>query len=415
MKDTSNMILSEEDLHKLLIEEEETLDEISHYIEQPNYMEVLGVNTKELQHSNFLAWMLDSNGSHGMGDSFLKRFINTLRIEPELKILIALSDNKETKILREYQNIDLLIVNNELRYVICIENKINSERSGDDQLIRYHKIVEDIWGKKDYKRYYVYLTPRQRILTPEEEGIGYENITYSSISKSLKDSLRLNKPKENVEFLINDYIKNLNKNIIKMDNVNILAQKIYMKYKKELDFIMNNKPTLLDKGLYREINEYFKKNKNFENLTPDDKRYIRILPKDIVPLFEIDSESWEGTESVFAIELMFEDECIWVKYCLGARNSEDEEINDLRNSFFSPLRELKSLGSGKSKNVRVKTNYVAIATYPLLSLDDVSDLEELFSEFLKAFKIFDNDYIQPFRKEVMNSESLKELACVVNA
>jgi hypothetical protein len=39
-----------------------------------NILEVLGVVRHELRHSDFLAFLLDPSGKHGMGDFFLKRF-----------------------------------------------------------------------------------------------------------------------------------------------------------------------------------------------------------------------------------------------------------------------------------------------------------------------------------------------------
>jgi len=173
-------------LEKLVIEESLQLEKIEAFLEQPNYFEILGVSSKELQHSNFLAWIFDPKGSHNAEDFCLKSFINKLPLEPELKIKLNLANLENTQILREYQCIDLLIVNEDAGFTICIENKIYAPKSGENQLLKYYEIVENTWSKEEHQNIYVYLTPTPRSLTEEEADINYVNITYGEFYRFWK-------------------------------------------------------------------------------------------------------------------------------------------------------------------------------------------------------------------------------------
>ena len=63
-------LISEETLHKL--EADTSFQQLSQKMQTLNIFEVLGITNAEIRHSNFLAWLLDPNGNHGMGDKFFK-------------------------------------------------------------------------------------------------------------------------------------------------------------------------------------------------------------------------------------------------------------------------------------------------------------------------------------------------------
>lgn len=53
------------------------LEEIEGQLEKFNIFEAIGVVRQELRHSNFLAFLLDPNQNSGLGQAFLKRFVQT--------------------------------------------------------------------------------------------------------------------------------------------------------------------------------------------------------------------------------------------------------------------------------------------------------------------------------------------------
>ena len=50
----------------------ECLDELIPWTGKVNLFDVLKVSKKEIYHSNMLAWLLDPNENHGLGEAFLK-------------------------------------------------------------------------------------------------------------------------------------------------------------------------------------------------------------------------------------------------------------------------------------------------------------------------------------------------------
>jgi len=72
-------------------------------------------------------------------------------------------DFSNFSVLREWNNIDILLLSQEDRFVICIENKINiGEHS--NQLVRYREKVQEIFPKEEgYDAIFIYLTPDEAL------------------------------------------------------------------------------------------------------------------------------------------------------------------------------------------------------------------------------------------------------------
>jgi len=397
-----------EKLQDLVINESQRLEKLKLFLSQPNYLEILGISHRELQHSNFLAWMMNSRSSHDIGNYFLKSFINLLPFSPEDKIRINLSNLEGTKILREYNDIDLLIVNDSLKFSICIENKIKAGKSGDNQLLKYYEIVENIWSDKEHRNYYVYLTPFPRTLTEKELEIEYINLTYQSILEILEDTVKSKQPSEETAPLIDNYINNLKKNIMGISKEAKLAQEIYRKHKSAIDFIVNNKPSLYSKELFRQINEFFIQHEQYENLTPKDKNIIRILPVNTVPYFNYKTNSWGETKSSFALEIFCEQEKIWMKFCFGAINikSENERLRlqSIKDEMFSLMKEFSSISSKIVRRSKSSSGYPSVANFDIIRLNDkvLLETDDVFSAFKIKFQKFEENTLNKWTEEVVN-------------
>lgn len=112
-------LISEETLHKL--EADTSFQQLSQKMQTLNIFEVLGITNAEIRHSNFLAWLLDPNGNHGMGDKFLREFVSKLgqrEVVPE-NVTVCI-------VRREWQHIDLLVLCQKEKYLLCVENKVFS-------------------------------------------------------------------------------------------------------------------------------------------------------------------------------------------------------------------------------------------------------------------------------------------------
>ena len=106
-----------------------------HPIYQPNQLEkllnkfnvfdVLKSAKTEIRHSNVLAWLLDPNESHNIGDKALKLFLESIPSDVDLTSLINGSSKISVEVLREWEDIDIsiLIKSGSKRFLIIIENK----------------------------------------------------------------------------------------------------------------------------------------------------------------------------------------------------------------------------------------------------------------------------------------------------
>ena len=116
-------------------------------LKTPNIFQILNISRTEIRHSNFLGWLLDPNGNHGLGKLFLLKFIREVATSEiateidELEISDLNFDNVEIR--REWKDIDLLILFDTT--VVCVENKIDS-KDHSNQLLKYKEIVKDNFG-----------------------------------------------------------------------------------------------------------------------------------------------------------------------------------------------------------------------------------------------------------------------------
>ena len=113
-----------------------------------NIFDALRIVDREVKHSDFLAWLLDPNESHGQGGLFLRAILmdlfKTARETgfpcPVSPIELDCEDLRGVEIRREWRNIDLLISCNQPPFVVAIENKIYSGEHSN-QLVRYREII----------------------------------------------------------------------------------------------------------------------------------------------------------------------------------------------------------------------------------------------------------------------------------
>jgi hypothetical protein len=111
-----------------------------------NIFEAAGIQRQELRHSNFLAFLLSPQQTHGLGDAFLKRLVqkalnnSSIELPPISALTVALADFSDALVSREWRNIDLLIESKNNTFVFVIENKIDSSES-EHQLSKYEATV----------------------------------------------------------------------------------------------------------------------------------------------------------------------------------------------------------------------------------------------------------------------------------
>lgn len=390
------MSVTSKTLENFILENQVGLETIKQSFNEFNIFNVLGIQYREIRHSNFLGWLFDPNESHQLDDIFLKDLFKLMDkvgvFQDNELVSYLLKDLSKTQVYREsVHNIDILIVNESLGFVICIENKIYADFS-DHQLEKYYNYVEENYQLCN--RYYLTLTPfRNENHKNYTAGENYTNISYGDIVESLENQQsNINKAIPPVRESINQYTTMCARSITKSGNEVKLAQEIYKKYKNEIEFIINNKPDFLTKKNYltrkfkaQEV-EYF----NFVD-NKDYKNIIRFLPKNeqLVNLFtDKRFNSWEG-DKIFCLELHLNPNNAWVKWCFGniATNDPNQELHAKRSKMINTMKGFNCFKSSDinfdSHSANVNDDYPGIGGVALLSEAEFLNSEIGFFTFFK--------------------------------
>lgn len=229
-------LISEETLHKL--EADTSFQQLSQKMQTLNIFEVLGITNAEIRHSNFLAWLLDPNGNHGMGDKFLREFVSKLgqrEVVPE-NVTVCI-------VRREWQHIDLLVLCQKEKYLLCVENKVFSGEH-DDQLRRYRDmLLEEYPG---YTMSFAFLSPDGIAPLSADDQQYWQPVSYADILDAIESAKGGSALLPEVNMLLDHYTAAVRRHIVGDDNIKKLCQDFYDRHKEVLDTIYENCKTSLN-------------------------------------------------------------------------------------------------------------------------------------------------------------------------
>jgi len=289
-------------------------DRLELELKTPNIFEILGVSRTEIRHSNFLSWLLDPNGTHGLGKLFLIKFLRDLTAceNANLDVFeIEKLNFDNVKLKREWRNpnvklkskkersIDLLIIFHEERdkgkLVICIENKIGTQDSMQ-QLEDYKEMVDKTFTDKDNK-VYVYLTLRGEEPNDKTQINDWVSYSYEEIIDQIDSVLEIYGKSLNsgIYQYIFDYLITLKREIAKDTDANELAEKVYKNHKELFDLISeNNSKKRINKN-DKAKNLLTKIYLNYENLFDFVFKNKLDIRKELMPFFEkkIEDLGWK--------------------------------------------------------------------------------------------------------------------------
>ena len=225
-----------EALHCLVLSND--LPELESHLANFNVFEAMGAVRMELRHSDFLGFLMDPQQSHGLGAQFVQRFlIGALRKakEDSHAVRLHLSDLDDLRVLREWENIDILLVSDANELVVVIENKIDAAE-GDKQLERYTKTAERIFP--DHERLHVFLTPTGRRSASNESP--FIPVGYNVIMEALAAVKKFNEGhlSPEVNSILGHYEKVVRRHVLEKDEVRDLAQLIYRRHRLAIDTIL---------------------------------------------------------------------------------------------------------------------------------------------------------------------------------
>jgi hypothetical protein len=178
-------------------------------LKSSNVFELLGIYGKELPLSNYMAHLFDSQRDHGCGTIFFEVLIRLIESKlPKQNGFLKRIQNDSYQVRREKNNIDILVNDEDNKWAIIIENKVNHVLNNDFD--RYSKSTNTknylivVIGLKYYEKPTNVDTDRFCCITYRE--------LMNAISKVHEDSL-LNFSNETETYLFNQwvaYMKKLN-------------------------------------------------------------------------------------------------------------------------------------------------------------------------------------------------------------
>ncbi len=224
------------------------LETLEGFLEQFNIFEAVGVVRQELRHSDFLAFLLDPRQNHRLGDAFARRLLQKILIAakdlapPLSPVHLDSWDLGRLTVRREWQNIDILLVDRPNRLVVVIENKVDStEHSG--QLGRYLRLVDSEYPAPTWRRLAVYLTPDGE--DPSEGD--YLTADYGLVADAVDAVGESRRPALDpaAHELMVHYARTLRRHIVADSEIADLCRRIYRRHQRALDLIFEHRPDRL--------------------------------------------------------------------------------------------------------------------------------------------------------------------------
>ena len=282
-----------------------------------NIMNILKVETSETVFSSFLAWLLNPLENHGLGSYFLKYFLmRCAKISKDFTVLDIDELNLSNAIVRTEENFlgkraDITIRIDDvnlMKFCCIIENKVKSTE-GEEQTKNYVEYSQIKYPKHNFM--YVYLTP----FGEDADSKEFISLDYESVKILLAQAIKANKDNLNEEILnlIQDFLNNLEENILNKGNIADLCKTIYERHREAIEKIIANKPQHIEiiedelKKLLKEFPDEWQTHPTktdcyvFKKQWLEDFREFTVGNR--VPFFFYNVHSWNSESLYIAVQL----------------------------------------------------------------------------------------------------------------
>jgi hypothetical protein len=254
-----------------------------------NIFRILGAERAEVRHSNTLAWLFQPDETHGFGDAFLKRWLMRVMRDAEANppvpigwvspVAVDVLDIEYVEVNREQDSIDLLVTIHRRReppWVVCIENKVESGQH-TRQLDRYFERVESRFAEAERRIYVLLSKYGEAPDNPEFIESSYKDIV-EALDRCLVDHRDSIGPEPNL--LLKHYRQLLVDDFMEENDATELARQIYLRHKRALDYIFENKVDSMYEASRALFNLLEERASDLEIVTDVlGKGWIRFLPR----------------------------------------------------------------------------------------------------------------------------------------
>ncbi|MBP5093206.1 MAG: PD-(D/E)XK nuclease family protein [Abditibacteriota bacterium] len=230
---------SDADALKEFLLDIDCLNPLSEWTSKFNMFDILKISRTEIRHSNMLAWLLNPNENHGLGDSVIRgfiRYVTTFYSDDSEIFDTLLMDCHDFTLHREWRNIDILAVSQSEKFVLCIENKIYSGEHSN-QLNRYRELVETTYP--NCRKMYVFLSPEG---TESSDSDNWCSMSYGDVLDIVENARGKTKLLPEAALMIDNYIDTLRRDIVGDEKLARICEEIYAKHQRALDLIYEHIP-----------------------------------------------------------------------------------------------------------------------------------------------------------------------------
>ena len=378
-------------------EAQEKFNAIKNSVMDFNIFEITGLGNQEIKHSNTLAWLFGDN-EHGLKYQILERFLkftlengnNTSESYENLEKYLKIQE-KNIRVFRESDNIDLLLIDENNKLVITIENKVEADE-GEEQLLKYRKFIDDEY--KDFERIYIFLTKDGHSPKDKSEQSQWLTATYKMIGESIKYALKDNNLPQKANIILSSYVDLLKrKNIMSNEKLQNLCEQIWDKYEKELQILINYKKTKIDK-LYDYIINILK-----ENNTPLYNGYIikTNTSNDLYKFIYDKTPEAADTDNQYAINIRIKKNKDYINFSYYSSKSCEE--NEILKKLYSLIFKGKAFHE-----------YKKIKDFKSIDMENLDDealmkkFQDISSVILKKINKFD-DEVEKALKELQGQKT----------
>ena len=352
------------------------LECLENLLEEFNSFTVLKIERDEFRHSNFLAWLLNPNETHGTGDYLLSIFLKlisakaaVLKIKCPSAVEIDSWHFDDAGVEREKKNIDIFIRCPSKKLVCIIENKVDAPLD-EDQLRKYKLFIEKKYP--NHRKIFVCLT----IEGTHPDVKGYIPLSYTDISILIERLLENKRDKLNPEIVtfITHYNKVLRRYLMKDSELQELCGKIFKQHKDALDLIFRYKDQITYK-IYKYIIE------KIEN--DPDLNVARIPKKPTYIDFRVKGVEVQGIDVLFELAATPKWFMQLNLFIGGDFGKYDKKV---AQKFFNFIK-TKSVFNPPKANL--SKNWSTIYKLEILKDFSVQDFKTIIDEEYKQFKNID--------------------------
>ncbi|GAB1843317.1 hypothetical protein MyNCGM152_40810 [Achromobacter xylosoxidans] len=202
-----------------------------------NLFEALNITRQEIRHSRFLAYLLDPNETHGLGDHFLRAILRaTIRDETRCSVRrldVELKDLSDAAVYCERDHFDITVQIPELELLFVIENKVGAAES-EAQLETYRERAQERYGQ--YRFLGCFLTPDGY----EGADESWLTLSYGVVCETLIRLLEQETVADDVTIAIKHYIELVQRRIMASPELVKACREIYLKHRAAIDLIVEH-------------------------------------------------------------------------------------------------------------------------------------------------------------------------------